>query len=78
MDAAYDHIQEETFPEEDLAPKGDAPGSPSLNTEFQEAWSAVSHSPWAATLGGLWGSVRTVVSLIWLIVCFNSKYLMIE
>jgi hypothetical protein len=64
MDTAYDHIQEETFPkEEDTAPKGDTPSSPSLNTEFQEAWTAVSHSPWAATLGGFWGTVKKAVSI---------------
>lgn len=62
MDAAYDHIQQETLPkEEDVAPKEEGAASPTLNAEFQEAWGAVASSPWAARLGGLWGSVRKTV-----------------
>jgi hypothetical protein len=63
MDAAYDHIQEETFPE-DVEGKvhNEAAGEEaSLNTEFQEAYKAISNSPWGARLGGLWGTVRKQV-----------------
>ena len=63
MDAAYDHVQEEIFPKgEDVAPKEENAASPTLNAEFQEAWGAVANSPWAARLGGLWGSVKKAVS----------------
>jgi hypothetical protein len=63
MDVAYDHIQEETFPEdEEGKPHPDAnPSSPSLNTEFQDAYKAFAKSPWGAKLGGLWGTVRKQV-----------------
>ncbi|KAF2670429.1 BSD-domain-containing protein [Microthyrium microscopicum] len=53
MDSAYDHIQEENFPKDP-----DTPTQASLNTEFQEAYQAVANSPWGATLGGLWGTVK--------------------
>jgi len=66
MDVAYDHIQEEVFPEDeegkahDKAPTEQA----SLNAEFQEAYKAISSSPWGARLGGLWGSVKKQVFLL--------------
>lgn len=63
MDVAYDHIQEET-----LAPDSDShtPASSSqqqqqtstLPTEFQQAFQAVSASPWGATLGGWFTQAR--------------------
>lgn len=63
MDVAYDHIQEEVFPEDEEGKKHDKPAAeePSLNAEFQEAYKAVANSPWGARLGGLWGSVKKQV-----------------
>jgi hypothetical protein len=66
MDTAYDHIQQETIQsKDDDVPNNEAGDTPSLNTEFQEAWGAVSSSPWAARLGGLWGTVKKTVC-VWL------------
>jgi hypothetical protein len=61
MDAAYDHIQEENFPKEEDVKKSEDASSPTLNAEFHEAWGAVTNSPWASRLGGLWGSVKKAV-----------------
>lgn len=65
MDIAYDHIQEETFPDDDgrdkkSAQSADASKEPAkdFNTEVQEAYKAISNSPWAARIGGLWGTVK--------------------
>jgi hypothetical protein len=65
---AYDHIQEST-----LAPETPPPGAPggggaataqnSLNADFQDAYKAISSSPWGARLGGFFGSVVRQVSL---------------
>ena len=61
MDAAYDHIQEESFPDNE-APQQDKDNSQrrssDFNSEFQEAYKAISSSPWAARLGGFLGSVK--------------------
>jgi hypothetical protein len=65
MDTAYDHIQEETFPkEEDTAGETVATSPTSLNNELKEAYNTVASSPWAATLGGLWGTVKKTVRMI--------------
>ncbi|KAG8629031.1 hypothetical protein KVT40_002896 [Elsinoe batatas] len=60
MDVAYDHIQEEALAadESSRAERKDGDRPAGLNAEFQEAFKAVSASPWGARLGGLWGSVR--------------------
>lgn len=69
MDIAYDHIQEESLPphhERDSAstntPTGEGSQSQqpaqTLNTEFQQAFQAVSASPWGARLGGWFGEAR--------------------
>lgn len=65
MDVAYDHIQEETFPDDDNRDKKKAEASDAskesakdFNTEVQEAYKAISNSPWAARIGGLWGTVK--------------------
>ncbi|KAJ9640526.1 hypothetical protein H2199_006065 [Coniosporium tulheliwenetii] len=59
MDVAYDHIQEETFPDDPEGKRNDnGPKSPSLNTEFQEAYKAFSSSPWGTRLGGFFGTVK--------------------
>lgn len=62
MDLAYDHIQESA-----LEPSGASNGQSSqqqtntntntLNSDFQEAYKAISSSPWGARLGGFFGSV---------------------
>ncbi|OJD31458.1 bsd domain-containing protein [Diplodia corticola] len=65
MDVAYDHIQEETFPDDDRRDKpaqpSDKPAEPAkdFNTEVQDAYKAISNSPWAARIGGLWGTGET-------------------
>ncbi|GME56184.1 bsd domain-containing protein [Neofusicoccum parvum] len=65
MDVAYDHIQEETFPDDERRDKdaqaSAAPSEPNkdFNTEVQEAYKAISNSPWAARIGGLWGTGET-------------------
>lgn len=67
MDVAYDHIQEESFAEAEPAKAGENKDnrlSTDINSEFQEAYKAISSSPWAATLGGFLGSVKKqVISL---------------
>lgn len=56
MDLAYDHIQEEAFPEEPSDSQEKKPET-TLNSDFQEAYKAISSSPWGARLGGFFGSV---------------------
>ncbi|OCK75189.1 BSD-domain-containing protein [Lepidopterella palustris CBS 459.81] len=61
MDAAYDHIQEKTFPDDEAPPEDkDAAQkhSSDFNSEIQEAYKAISSSPWAARLGGFLGTVK--------------------
>nr|OQO07279.1 hypothetical protein B0A51_17203 [Rachicladosporium sp. CCFEE 5018] len=62
MDVAYDHIQEETLPSRSSTPNPSDPATSapqaSLNSEFQEAFKAVSASPWGARLGGWFGEAR--------------------
>jgi hypothetical protein len=66
MDIAYDHIQEESLPahhERDAETSTTADNSQqqqpqTLNTEFQQAFQAVSASPWGARLGGWFGEAR--------------------
>ena len=59
MDLAYDHIQEEAFPQEDASKTQEKnPENPNtLNADFQEAYKAISSSPWGARLGGFFGTV---------------------
>lgn len=57
MDTAYDRIQEEALPAE-ASPDDNRTNSNNLNTELQEAFQAVTASPWGATLGGWLGQVR--------------------
>ncbi|KAK3349404.1 hypothetical protein B0T25DRAFT_241881 [Lasiosphaeria hispida] len=60
MDVAYDHIQEESFPDDNerstTADKKPVPAA-SLNEEMQDAYRAISSSPWGARIGGFLGSV---------------------
>lgn len=65
MDSAYDHIQEESYPQDPTpqsqASKDGAPAT-NFNTEIQDAYKAISSSPWAARLGGFLGTVKKQVS----------------
>jgi hypothetical protein len=57
MDLAYDHIQEESLAQDEAAnPAAKKPES-TLNDDFQEAYKAISSSPWGAKLGGFFGNV---------------------
>jgi hypothetical protein len=58
MDLAYDHIQEEALsPEEHAEKQEQKPETTTLNSDFQDAYKAISSSPWGARLGGFFGSV---------------------
>jgi hypothetical protein len=57
MDLAYDHIQEEALSPEEAAENKEKQPETTLNTDFQEAYKAISASPWGAKLGGFFGSV---------------------
>ncbi|KAK4134899.1 BSD-domain-containing protein [Trichocladium antarcticum] len=60
MDLAYDHILESSFPEEHSnAQNGDKKAVPqaSLNEDLQDAYRAISSSPWGARIGGFFGTV---------------------
>jgi hypothetical protein len=70
---AYDHIQESTLaPEEarragnnaDGAGNGTQGGQNTLNADFQDAYKAISSSPWGARLGGFFGSVVKQVRFV--------------
>lgn len=60
MDVAYDRITDEALAPAEEAEKGaeEDQQSGNINTEFQEAFKAVSASPWGATLGGWIGEAR--------------------
>lgn len=71
MDLAYDHIQEQALsqeqranPENAAAAVPDKPAETTLNSDFQEAYKAISSSPWGARLGGFLGSVVKQVSCL--------------
>jgi hypothetical protein len=57
MDLAYDHIQEEALSPEESSAKQETQPETTLNSDFQEAYKAISSSPWGARLGGFFGSV---------------------
>ena len=58
MDLAYDHIQESALSPDETAENGAKTAeSSTLNSDFQEAYKAISSSPWGARLGGFFGSV---------------------
>ncbi|KAL5423066.1 hypothetical protein PMIN04_004232 [Paraphaeosphaeria minitans] len=59
MDSAYDHIQEEAYPQDPPQPKDAAAPAPNnFQSEVQDAYKAISSSPWAARLGGFLGTVK--------------------
>ncbi|KAF4632864.1 hypothetical protein G7Y89_g5267 [Cudoniella acicularis] len=57
MDLAYDHIQEEALSPEEPSNNQEKQPETTLNADFQEAYKAISSSPWGARLGGFFGSV---------------------
>ena len=57
MDLAYDHIQEEALSPENTSQNEEKKPETTLNADFQEAYKAISSSPWGARLGGFFGSV---------------------
>jgi hypothetical protein len=57
MDLAYDHIQEEALAPEKSSEDKEKKPETTLNSDFQEAYKAISSSPWGAKLGGFFGSV---------------------
>ncbi|KAF2098369.1 BSD domain-containing protein [Rhizodiscina lignyota] len=58
MDIAYDHIQEENFKESEGAEKQAAETQSNLNQEFQDAYKAISSSPWGTKLGGWFATAK--------------------
>lgn len=64
MDIAYDHIQEENFKEGEKKEESSNSTQNNLSQEFQEAYNAVSNSPWGARIGGLWGTVKKQVCIV--------------
>ncbi|KUJ23002.1 BSD-domain-containing protein [Mollisia scopiformis] len=57
MDLAYDHIQEEALSPDEPSAKEEKKPETTINADFQEAYKAISSSPWGARLGGFFGSV---------------------
>ena len=61
MAVAYDHIQEETLASDNVDKKSQdqkqEANANTLNSDFQEAYKAISSSPWGARLGGFFGTV---------------------
>jgi hypothetical protein len=64
MDLAYDHIQEEALAPEEAKNRQEQQPETTLNADFQEAYKAISSSPWGAKLGGFFGSVVKQVLVI--------------
>lgn len=60
MDFAYDQIQEESLPSDhsNRPTTNDGPAPITLETEFHQAFKAVSASPWGARLGGFFASAK--------------------
>ena len=58
MDLAYDHITEESLPKDAEGSENRSSQQQStLNADFQEAYKAISSSPWGARIGGFFGNV---------------------
>jgi len=60
MDIAYDHVQEEALSpsEEDVQHTIAAETSTNLNADLQQAFQAVSSSPWGSRSGGWFSQAR--------------------
>lgn len=69
MDLAYDHIQEEALSPEKTSQNEEKKPETTLNADFQEAYKAISTSPWGARLGGFFGSVvkQVTTNVTWLL-----------
>lgn len=69
MDSAYDHIQEESYPQDPTKQQAGGDSSThqqtatNFNAEIQDAYKAISNSPWAARIGGFFGTVKKQVGL---------------
>jgi hypothetical protein len=66
MDSAYDHIQEESYPQDNAGQQAGGASTQderasNFNAEIQDAYKAISSSPWAARLGGFFGTVKKQV-----------------
>lgn len=63
MDVAYDHAFQEEVAPTDTTNTGKElqPPKESLNEEFQQAYKAISASPWGARFGAFVGSVKKQV-----------------
>lgn len=57
----YDHIQEENYKENEGSAERAQQTQANLNEEFQEAYKAISSSPWGTTIGGLWATAKKQV-----------------
>ncbi|RDW75161.1 BSD-domain-containing protein [Coleophoma cylindrospora] len=57
MDLAYDQIIQASVKEQEKKDDQDDKPEQTLNEDFQEAYKAISSSPWGAKLGGFFGSV---------------------
>jgi hypothetical protein len=66
MDSAYDQIQGENYSQDPAKQAGSGSSAPNetannLNAEIQDAYKAISSSPWAARIGGFFGTVKKQV-----------------
>lgn len=72
MEIAYDHVQEAVIEAGDTTPKageagasssgaGGSGGAVSLNAEFEQAYKAISASPWGMRFGAFVGTVKKQV-----------------
>ena len=56
MDSAYDQINQSALTPDEQQRNQQNQGN-TLNNDFQEAYKAISSSPWGAKLGGFFGTV---------------------
>jgi hypothetical protein len=78
MDFAYDHITEEALPEQNTSTdkqeeKPLVSSETTINSDFQEAYKAISSSPWGARLGGFFGTVVKQVGRYYVTSGLNSN-----
>ena len=66
MDLAYDHIAEEALAKEQAEAQKDGSSSDhqqaSLSADLQDAYKALSSSPWGVRIGGFLGNMAKQVS----------------
>ena len=77
MDSAYDQINQSALtPDERDRTQQQNQGASTLNNDFQEAYKAISSSPWGARLGGFFGSVVKQVRnsrIVWPVDLTNAR-----